>query len=83
MGSEVLISVLMKSSICCDITPCGSLKANRRFGGTELYLLLAFTLVSCFVFSSTLNMEATFSSKTSVDFQRTTRRYIPDDGPLS
>jgi hypothetical protein len=24
-------------------------------------------------------MEATYSSETSVDFQRTTRRYIPDD----
>jgi hypothetical protein len=25
-------------------------------------------------------MEATCSSETSVDFQRTTRRYIPEDG---
>jgi hypothetical protein len=27
-------------------------------------------------------MEATSSSETSVDFQRTTRRYIPEDGAL-
>jgi hypothetical protein len=27
-------------------------------------------------------MEATCSSETSVDFQRTTRRYIPEDSPL-
>jgi hypothetical protein len=31
---------------------------------------------------STLKMEAIFSSETSVDFQRTTRRYIPEDGTL-
>jgi hypothetical protein len=31
---------------------------------------------------STLNMEAIFSSETSVDTQRTTRRYIPGDGTL-
>jgi hypothetical protein len=29
--------------------------------------------------SSTLNMEATCSSETSVDFQWTTRHYIPQD----
>jgi hypothetical protein len=28
---------------------------------------------------STLMMEATFSPKTSGDFQRTTRRHIPED----
>jgi hypothetical protein len=27
-------------------------------------------------------MEAAFSSETSVDFQLTTRRYIPDDGTI-
>jgi hypothetical protein len=27
-------------------------------------------------------MEAIYSSETSVDFQRTTRRYIPEDGTL-
>jgi hypothetical protein len=31
-------------------------------------------LVSCFASASTLKMEATWSSETSVDFQRTTRR---------
>jgi hypothetical protein len=39
-------------------------------------------LVSCLTYSPTLKMEATFSSKTSVDFQRTTRRYIPEDSTL-
>jgi hypothetical protein len=30
-------------------------------------------------YSSTLKMEATFSSETEVDFQRTTQRYIPEN----
>jgi hypothetical protein len=37
------------------------------------------TPVSCLTYSSTLKMEATCSSETSVDFQRTTRPYIPDN----
>jgi hypothetical protein len=42
----------------------------------------AFTLVSWSAYSSTLKMERIFSSETSVDFQRTTRRYIPEDSTL-
>jgi hypothetical protein len=34
-------------------------------------------LVSCLAYSSTMNMETICSSQTSVDFQRTTTRYIP------
>jgi hypothetical protein len=36
-------------------------------------------LVSCLACSSTLKMEVTCFSEMSVDFQRTTRRYIPED----
>jgi hypothetical protein len=39
---------------------------------------LFFTLVSCSAYSSTLKMGATCFSETSVDFQRTTRHYIPE-----
>jgi hypothetical protein len=39
----------------------------------------AFTLVSCSADSSILKMEVTCSSETSVDYQRTTWRYIPED----
>jgi hypothetical protein len=39
----------------------------------------AFMLVSCFAYYSTLKMEETCSSEMLVDFQRTTRRYIPQD----
>jgi hypothetical protein len=42
----------------------------------------AITLVSCSAYSSALKMEAICSSETSVETQRTTRRYIPEDGTL-
>jgi hypothetical protein len=38
-----------------------------------------FMLVSCLAYSSIMKMEAKCSSETSVDFQRTTRRYITED----
>jgi hypothetical protein len=75
---EVLTAVVMKSSIFLDIMPCSPLKVGRRFGGSPP----AFTLLSCSVYSSTLKMEAICSSETSVDFQRNTQRYIPEDNAL-
>jgi hypothetical protein len=42
----------------------------------RLCLSHVFMLVSCLVYSSTLKVKATSSSETSVDFQRTTRRFI-------
>jgi hypothetical protein len=42
----------------------------------------AFTLVSCSAYFLTLKMEAICSSEMSDDTQRTTRRYIPEDGTL-
>jgi hypothetical protein len=47
-----------------------------------LCLQSAFTLVSCSAYSSILKMEAKCSSETSVDFQRTTRRRIPEGRTL-
>jgi hypothetical protein len=44
---------------------------------------LAFTLVSCLTYFSTVQIEATCSSEKSVDFQRTTRRYIPQGRTLN
>jgi hypothetical protein len=44
----------------------------------DLCLPPAFTLVSCSVNSSTTKMETIYSSETSVGFQRTTWRYIPE-----
>lgn len=39
-------------------------------------------LVSCFVYSSTLKKQATYSSEKSVGFQRTTLYYVPDNRAL-
>jgi hypothetical protein len=55
--------------------PCLSEISTSRL----LCLPPAFTLVSRFAYSSTLKMEATCPSEISTDFQRTTRRYIPED----
>jgi hypothetical protein len=41
-----------------------------------------FMLASCLAYSLTLKMEVTCFSETSVDFQRTTQRYIPEYGIL-
>jgi hypothetical protein len=59
------------------ITPCNPFKVDGHFGWTAP-LATCLTLVSCLVYSSTQKAEATSSSETSVDFQRTTRCYIPD-----
>jgi hypothetical protein len=84
----------MKNAIFWDITLCSPLKVNRHFGGTYCLCLQGprirrernqlkgrrqAELVFCLDYSSTLKMEATCSPEKSVDFQRTTRRYIPDD----
>jgi hypothetical protein len=58
---------------------CSPLKVNGRNGGAYRLLPHSFTLVSYLAYSSTLKMEATCSSETSVDFQRTTHHYIPED----
>jgi hypothetical protein len=55
---------------------------QRRFEesiGYVAFLAACFMLVSCLVYSSTMELEATRSSETSVDFRRTRRRYIPED----
>jgi hypothetical protein len=83
---EVLIAVVMKSSIVWDITPCSPLNVNRPLGGTY-WLRLQVWIISHArnqreirrQADSTLKMEAICSSETSVDFQQTTRHYIPDE----
>jgi hypothetical protein len=82
----------LKSSIFCDIKQYNPFKDNRRFEGTfrfhlhgrrisrkEPWLAICFMLAFLLVYSSTLKMEATYSSETTVGFQRTIRRYIPED----
>jgi hypothetical protein len=84
----------MKSIIFWDVTPCSLLRCKRRFGGTyrlhlqgrrnfqqepACHLLTCWSLLK---FSSTLKMEAICSTETSVDFQQTTRRHIPEHDTL-
>jgi hypothetical protein len=47
-----------------------------------LFFPPVFTIISCSDYSSTMKMENICSSETSVDFQRTTRLYIPQDTTL-
>jgi hypothetical protein len=82
----------MESSVFWIITLCSSLKVNGRFGGT-CHLHLHSRRISharnqheagsrqssCLAYSSTLKMEATCSSETSVDFKLTTWRCKPED----
>jgi hypothetical protein len=81
------------SSIFWDITPCSPLNVNRRFGGKSCLHLQDRRINRArnrheagskffLAYSSTFKMDAICSSETSVDFQRTTRRYIPEDGTL-
>jgi hypothetical protein len=67
-GRESQAKQIMKSSIVWDITPRSPLKVNAT----------CFMLVSCLPSSSALKMETSLS-ETQVDFQRTTRRYIPEN----
>jgi hypothetical protein len=86
----------MKSSPFCGITRCSPLKVSRHFQeyiasifrveenskqDKKFCLSPAFTLLSCLTYSSTLEMEAA-CSETSIDFQRTTCRYTPEDRTL-
>jgi hypothetical protein len=81
----------MKSITFWDITSCSPLSVNRRFGGTHrLHIQGRSNKFSkkptCWflsaLISSTLKMETICSSETSVDTQRTTRRYVPEDDTL-
>jgi hypothetical protein len=82
VGFEVLTPLVIKTSIFSDIKPYRPLKVNRFFGGTcFLHFQVAcycFIIVSCFACFSILKMEI-YSSETSFKFQRTTRRYFPED----
>jgi hypothetical protein len=81
----------LKRTIFWDITACSPVRFNRRFGGTYRLHLQGWKISLArnrsedewqASYSSTLKMEAICSSETSLDTQRTTRRYIPEDGTL-
>jgi hypothetical protein len=71
----------VKTSIFWCITPCSPLKVNRRFGGTSQVTSRAL-LATCFHSWSLLGLETICPTETSVDFQRSTWRHIPEDRTL-
>jgi hypothetical protein len=75
----------MKSSIFCDIMACSPLKVNRRFGGTCRLRFQSRKIIQARnqrEVGSKQSSARTCSSETLVDFQRTTRRYIPEERTL-
>jgi hypothetical protein len=94
VGFEVLSAVVMMASVFWDTSTCIPLKVNHIFGGTCCFHLQGQRIrqarnehesgtmqscSACLTYSSTLKMQAIVSSEMSVDFQRTTRRYIPEN----
>jgi hypothetical protein len=76
----------LESYVFWDITTYSPLKVNERFRAIcclhfqrEALLATCFVLLFCFAYSSTLKIEVTCSSETSVYLQRTTWRHIPED----
>jgi hypothetical protein len=57
-------------------------RVSQKINLSEALLATCLTLLYRLTYSSTVKMEAICSSETSVDFQRTTRRYIPEDRTL-
>jgi hypothetical protein len=82
VGFEVFKAVVMKSIIFWDVTPRSLFRCNRRFGGTYRPLATCLLAGLAEMFSSTLKMEATCFSETSVASQQTTRHHIPEDHTL-
>jgi hypothetical protein len=72
-GFEVFTPMVMERSVFWYTTPCSLLKVNRSL------LVTSSVLIYCLVHPSTLQVETTYSSETSVDFQRATRRYILEE----
>jgi hypothetical protein len=98
MWDEVLKAMVTKSTIFWDITPCSPLstdvseKHRLHFQGrkktsparnqqSSAFHLLLCSFLSRLTFPI-LKMEEICSAETPVDTQRTTRRYIPEDGTL-
>jgi hypothetical protein len=75
LGYNAVSSVESQPTVRKNISPPSSESNNKPIKK----LLLP---VSCFLILATLKMEATCSSETLVDFQRTIRRCIPKDRTL-
>jgi hypothetical protein len=81
-GFKVLTVVVMKRTVFWDIMSCSLLKVNRCFGGTyRSHLQKRRTGFLLGLFFDSEGGMACFSQM-SVDFQQTTRHYMPDDSTL-
>jgi hypothetical protein len=56
--------------------------SNQLSANNQAMLATRFMLVSCLVSSSNIKTETTCSLETCLDYQRTTRRYIPEDNTI-
>jgi hypothetical protein len=54
-------------------------KFRKHMLAPSAHVAVYFRAVPCLAHSSALKMEPTCSSETSIDFQRTTQHYIPED----
>jgi hypothetical protein len=79
VGFEVLKAVIMKGPIFWDITSCSPLKVNGRFGGTYRLHLQSRNMRQETSVKQVANLQETFFYETSVDFQRNTLRYVPEE----
>jgi len=68
---QVLTAASMKFRVFWDVAPCSHVEVDRRFRGAY-----------CLHHQGALMMEAVRTSETSVNFNLTTRRYIPEDSKL-
>jgi hypothetical protein len=75
VGFEVFMAATMKNAVFWDVAPCGFI-INRRFGGT--FRLQHPSNILLRVIFSTLKMEATRSSETSV-YIKPTQRHFPEE----
>jgi hypothetical protein len=75
LGYHSVQSVESQQAFRKKMSPSYSRLKNKP---TKSLLATCFMLVPCFAYSSTLKMNVTCSSETLVDFQQTTRQYIPE-----
>jgi hypothetical protein len=87
VGKYKINMAVKDSTIFWDITSCTVLSTD--VSEEHITSIFRALLANCFhagfllsLFFSTLNMETIYSSETSDDTQRTTWRYIPEDGTL-
>jgi hypothetical protein len=73
-----ITAMVMSRSVFRNITPCSSLKVNGHFGGTCRFHLQGRRINQ----ARNQKMDTKCSSETSLDFQRTTRRFNPEDRSL-